>query len=113
MPAIKESQHSQAMTFKESQTQDIQVPSTTKSGQEQAQPHPNRDEDLPSDDRTDTSDDEDKADPDSELPPIDWEEFDTRYDKAMNEANEVEDKLFIDFDRLCIVRLCCLIRGEN
>lgn len=100
---IKESQ--------DSHESEIQVPSTPRefknSGQEEtpAKPHNIESGDVPSDDRTETTEDGDRevVDPDAELPAIDWAEFELRYTKAIDEANKVEDGLFNQFDDLVTV----------
>lgn len=40
-----------------------------------------------------------RHDDDAELEPFDFEDLNNRYLKALTEANEVEDKLYDEFDR--------------
>jgi N-acetyl-anhydromuramyl-L-alanine amidase AmpD len=40
------------------------------------------------------------------LAPFDWDEFETRYEQALAEANNQEKELLEEFDRLVKVRFC-------
>lgn len=42
------------------------------------------------------------------LAPFDWDEFETRYEQALAEANNQEKELLEEFDRLVKVRFDCL-----
>jgi hypothetical protein len=42
------------------------------------------------------------------LAPFDWDEFETRYEQALAEANNQEKELLEEFDRLVKVRVDCL-----
>lgn len=95
---------------------EIQVPATQRgskqaNAQEEAlpsSPHNSSQEDIPSDDRTELADNDNHIqapDPNAELPPMDWADFQARFDKEMKKAGDEEDILWNEFDDMMLVRL--------
>jgi hypothetical protein len=97
--------------IKMSQEPGIQVPSTYQSSQEEETSFSqhNSDSEHGTSNKInvalDSTDARDNVDMNAELPNLDWDEFETRYKKAIHDATAVEDKLFKDFDKLVVVRL--------